>query len=244
MNTGHDGVVGKPVRHWRQGRLAAAGAVALLHLLAGYALIAAFGVALPLPPADSAIKLFDVLPPRASSPPPPPPRIAPPRPERAPAPSGLRATPSPAVAPPPLIPLPAPPPPILVAPVADAGAASSAGAAAIGSGTGAGGEGDGRGGSGDGGYSPPRWLRGEVRGSDYPRGVDTVALGERMTVQFTVRPDGRVSGCTTIESSGSPILDDATCRAIERRYRYEPSRDPEGRPVPSMVVESHRWSRR
>ena len=83
-----------------------------------------------------------------------------------------------------------------------------------------------------------------MRGSDYPRGVDAAALGAKMTVQFTVQPDGRVSGCTAIESSGSTVLDDATCRAVERRYRYEPSRDPEGRPVPSMVVESHRWSRR
>lgn len=231
--------------NWHQSRLTAAGAVALLHLLAGYALVAAFGIALPLPPADSAIKLFDVLPPRVSPPPPPPPApIAAARPKQAPAPPGRKATPSPVVAPPPLVPLLTPPPPILAAPVADIGTASSAGAATVpGPGNGAGGQGEGRGGGGEDGYSPPRWLRGEVRGSDYPRDADRAALGAPMTVRFTVLPNGRVSSCTAIESSGSALLDDATCRAIERRYRYEPSRDSAGRPVPSMVVETHRWSR-
>lgn len=239
-------MVGIPARHWQHSRLTAAGAVGLLHLLVGYALVNAFGIALPVPAADSAIKLFDVLPPPVVRPPPPPAPVdtETPRPKRPPAPPNLKATPSPVVAPPPELPLLTPPPPIVAAPAPGTGAASSAGAAAVaGPGTGADGVGDGSGGGGDGGYSPPRWLRGEVKGSDYPRAAGAAGLGTTMTVRFTVEPSGRVSGCEAIESSDNPLLDEATCRAIERRYRYEPSRDAEGRPVPSMVVESHTWSR-
>jgi protein TonB len=62
-----------------------------------------------------------------------------------------------------------------------------------------------------------------------------------MTVRFTVEASGRVGECAVIESSGNAILDDATCRAIARRYRYEPSRDADGTAVPSTVVEEHTW---
>ncbi len=238
-------MVGNAVQHWQPSRLAAAGAVVLLHLCIGYALLSAFGVALPLPPADRAIKMFDVLPSRVADPSPSPRPVAEPRTARAPAPPNLRATPSPVVVPPPEIPLLTSPPPIIAATVAGDGAMSTAGAAdEVGTGTGAGGEGSGDGGGGDGGYSPPRWLRGEVRGSDYPRAAGSAGLGGKMTVQFTVQPDGRVSNCVAIESSGSALLDEATCRAIERRYRYEPSRDSQGRAVSSSVVESHTWSQR
>ena len=40
---------------------------------------------------------------------------------------------------------------------------------------------------------------------------------------------------------GNDALDDTTCRLIEERFRFDPSRDPQGRPVESMVVENHSW---
>jgi TonB family protein len=66
---------------------------------------------------------------------------------------------------------------------------------------------------------------------DYPG----EALRERQqgTVSFWVRisPEGRVSDCRIIQSSGSPSLDAATCRIIRERARYTPARDAQGRPA-------------
>jgi protein TonB len=37
------------------------------------------------------------------------------------------------------------------------------------------------------------------------------------------------------------VLDETTCRLIEERFRFEPSRDRSGRPVRSRIVENHEW---
>jgi protein TonB len=84
---------------------------------------------------------------------------------------------------------------------------------------------------------PPK---GDVRGvfstDDYP--ADALARGEQGTVlaQLTVDADGRVSGCAIVRSSGSRSLDDATCSIVERRARFDPARDAEGRAVASTYV--------
>jgi protein TonB len=42
-------------------------------------------------------------------------------------------------------------------------------------------------------------------------------------------------------SSGSTDLDNTTCRLILERFRFKPSRDPNGRPVPATIVQNHTW---
>jgi protein TonB len=44
-----------------------------------------------------------------------------------------------------------------------------------------------------------------------------------------------------MKSSGHSELDSTTCRLIEQRFRYEPARDSEGRPVPQVVGWAQRW---
>jgi periplasmic protein TonB len=56
-----------------------------------------------------------------------------------------------------------------------------------------------------------------------------------------VGADGRVFDCEITRSSGSRELDETTCRLIQERFRYEPSRDPSGRPVPATIVQNHIW---
>lgn len=67
---------------------------------------------------------------------------------------------------------------------------------------------------------------------DYP----AVALrGEEQGLvryRIEIGPDGRVSRCTIRSSSGSPALDDATCRIVTRRARFLPARDSDGNAVP------------
>jgi protein TonB len=66
---------------------------------------------------------------------------------------------------------------------------------------------------------------------DYP--ASAVRAGEQGSVGFRIEVDkvGRVSGCTVTASSGSAVLDSATCRIVASRARFEPARDRKGRPA-------------
>ena len=84
-------------------RATSALAVAVVHALIGYALVAGLGFVRPLA-LDEPLKLFDIAPeppppPEEPPPPPPPPRAKAERPQGAPAPPALEARPTPIVAP-------------------------------------------------------------------------------------------------------------------------------------------------
>ncbi|WP_243451145.1 energy transducer TonB [Sphingosinicella sp. CPCC 101087] len=210
---------------------------------------------------EAPLRMFDVLPP----PPPPEPKpVQPPprqesdtrnqrftpREEGGAAPPNLRSQATEVTAPAPVIPLPVTPP-IVAAPRPAAGNDPSSGAAERpGPGTGSGGIGDGSGsgagggGGGGGGYGrvrPPRLIRGGFRDSDFPPGLGEAGIGGTVSVIFTILPDGNVTDCRITRSSGSPALDETTCRIIERRYFFEPSRDESGRPIRSRMTENHSW---
>ncbi|NIJ21635.1 protein TonB [Sphingomonas naasensis] len=227
---------------------AALGAAALTAAL-GYALVAGLALHGGASPGE-ALQLFDIGP---EPPPLPRERLAPhrtPSERRAgkASPPNLRSEPIEIVAPVPVVPLPTPPP-VVAAPIPGVGAAPTAGNADVpGPGTGAGGEGEGRGsggegdGSGDGGAeTPPRWVRGELRDSDYPETAADAGVGGTVGVRYLVWTDGRVRECDITHSSGSPELDATTCRLIQQRFRFRPSRDARGRPVPAVIVENHSW---
>lgn len=233
---------------WRD-RLRAAIPTGVIVAGLGYALVIGLGYAPPLPVPAPALDSFDVTPPA----PPPPPRIQPKkvqthRPRGAAAPPNIRSQATEVVAPPPIVVLPPPPAPVIVAPVAGTGADPSQGASdRPGPGTGAGGIGNGRGsgGSGDGdGYgeeTPPRRIKGRIKDSDYPEAAADAGASGTVQVRYFVNVDGRVSGCVVTQSSGNAALDETTCQLIEQRYRYDPSRDADGRPVRSIIVVNQDW---
>ena len=233
---------------WRD-RLRAAIPTGVIVAGLGDALVRRLGYAPPLPVPAPALDSFDVTPPA----PPPPPRIQPKkvqthRPRGAAAPPNIRSQATEVVAPPPIVVLPPPPAPVIVAPVAGTGADPSQGASdRPGPGTGAGGIGNGRGsgGSGDGdGYgeeTPPRRIKGRIKDSDYPEAAADAGASGTVQVRYFVNVDGRVSGCVVTQSSGNAALDETTCRLIEQRYRYDPSRDADGRPVRSIIVVNQDW---
>jgi len=210
---------------------------------------------------EAPLRMFDVLPP---PPPPepepsrPPPRVESdtqaqrftPREEGGASPPNIRSRATEVTAPEPVVPLPVTSP-LVTAPEPDSGFDPSSGAADVrGPGTGSGGIGDGSGsgagggGGGGGGYGrlrPPRKIRGRFRDSDYPAGIGEAGVGGAVSVIFTILADGNVTDCRITRSSGSPALDDTTCRIIERRYFFEPSRDERGRPIRSRMTENHEW---
>jgi periplasmic protein TonB len=230
-----------------------------VHLLLVLALLAGLGADPILLRPPEAIRLIDLAPPPppAAETIPPPERERSRRPEGAAAPANVESRRTDIVAPEPVIP--PPPQPVAAADRADSGADRTAGAAetpgpgtgsgGIGTGTGSGGRGTGPGGGGDGdgaggGLTPPRRIRGSIRDSDYPRAAGEAGIGGMVSVIYAVEPDGRATHCEITRSSGSRELDSTTCRLIEQRFRFRPSRDRAGRPIRSRIVQDHYWETR
>jgi len=109
-----------------------------------------------------------------------------------------------------------------------------------GSGGGPGGQGAGNG-DGDGG-TDLEWLSGEIRRSDYPGAALRAGIGGRVEFRFTVGVTGRVTACAVTRSSGNAELDATTCRLVMQRFRYRPSTDARGRPIPVVVEGEQDWS--
>jgi periplasmic protein TonB len=225
-------------------------AAAMVCVGVGWALLLGLAVRQGVP-TDDPLSVFEIAPepdrPREKSIPPPK-RSR--RPEGAAAPPNLQAKPTEVVAPEVELVLPPPPSLVLTAPVAGPGAEASAGASdRAGPGTGAGGIGTGFGGGGEGdgdggGWrdeTPPELIRGRLRDSDYPRGLGDEGIGGTVGVRYVVWTDGRVRNCRVTRTSGSGVLDALTCRLIQERFRFRPSRDGLGHAVPAEMVESHSW---
>ena len=54
--------------------------------------------------------------------------------------------------------------------------------------------------------------------------------------RLEVGADGRATRCILLESGGSIAVGPGACRALVRRARYEPARDPRGNPVRSVDI--------
>ena len=220
-----------------------------LHVLLGWALIVGLGVDVART-AQSALATFDILPPPPDPPPPPPvPQVVRQgRPEGRAAPPNIRSKATEIVATPPVVPLPVPPP-VVTAPVAGPGNDASSGATdMVGPGTGAGGIGDGlgSGGEGDGdgsggGDTPPEQIGGSLQGARLPPELEENGFEGSVEVRYIVETNGRASECQIMRSSGNRAIDAATCRQVERAFRFRPSLDGRGRPVPSVMVQRHYW---
>lgn len=168
-----------------------------------------------------------------------------------PSPANLRNKATQVVAPPARLPPLIVPPPVIAAPVANVGSAAQSGATdRLGPGQGAGGigDGDGGGGNGDGAgegdddaVTRPRQIRGRLHFSDLPPDLRETKSGGELRLRYRIGVDGRVSDCRILVSSGRPSLDATTCRLITERFRFKPSRNARGKPVPAIMVETHGW---
>ena len=76
---------------------------------------------------------------------------------------------------------------------------------------------------------------------DYPAAA--IRAGEQGDVGFRldVGSDGRVAQCTVTSSSGSAILDSATCRMLTRRARFTPATDASAMPIEASTTGAIRW---
>ena len=223
----------------RSERLKAAGAVVAVHVALGAAIVTGLNVDTVTTVVER-LRTFDITAPEPPPPPPPPPQQARARDDEGAA--GKKAEPTPVVAPEPKIEIPTKPP-IPAAPVPGTGSASSAGAAASGSGTGAGGSGSGRGGGGNGdfsGYTPARLLS-RIPHREYRRISSGIIPQGSAVITFRVNPNGSVSNCRILRSSGNSGVDQTVCSAAERHMRFSPARDAAGQPVAQDITYTPTW---
>jgi TonB family protein len=66
-----------------------------------------------------------------------------------------------------------------------------------------------------------RYLPLAVTRKDYPKTANRAGVEGRSIVSLHVDTSGKLVGCTTARSSGSPILDQQACRLFRERGRFE-----------------------
>lgn len=81
-----------------------------------------------------------------------------------------------------------------------------------------------------------------ITADDYPLAARRYDQQGQTSVMLTVTTAGRVSACEIALSSGSPVLDVATCRILQSRARFAPGRDRRGRPVVDVYRATVRWA--
>ena len=194
-------------------------AVALLHVLLGYAIITGFAISVVKKIMDplEAVNVKEEAPPPDEPPPPPPkeveipPYVPPPevsvQSEAAPT---ITTQSNVARPEPPVMTPPAPPAPPVAPPAVAPQAATPKG-------------------------------RGNVFSDDDFPSASRAAEEEGVArVAYVVGTDGRVSQCEIVQSSGFKRLDDATCAIIQRRFRFNPATK-DGQPVPERKTQPVRW---
>lgn len=84
-------------------------------------------------------------------------------------------------------------------------------------------------------------LASYVSDEDYPGSA--VRNEEQGTTRFRlgVGPNGHVTECSVVGSSGSSALDSATCRLMRQRARFTPARNSAGEPTSDTVTSAIRW---
>jgi periplasmic protein TonB len=194
--------------------------VALIHVAVGYALITglAYSAAKKLIEHVTTVDVNEPPPPPPETPPPPEPNQPPP-PVAPPPPLNISVTP-PQIQTQPNIPPPMPPA-VIVPPPAPAAPPpprfTPKGASPKG--------------------NPASWATTD----DYPARALREEREGVTRFSVTVGPDGRVQSCTVTASSGTPELDEAACRTIQRRARFNPATDGEGKPTTGTYSNSVRW---
>ena len=201
--------------------------VGVITFLLGWLLVS--GLAIDV--AKKAIQKLDVVdiqepPPPEEPPPPPPPADIPPPQTRVETPAPVVQTNPISVNPAPITPpAPALPPPVIIPPVAPPPPSPPPPPARD--------------------ESRPARPRGNegswVTTDDYPPSALREEAQGVTAVRIGVGPDGRVTSCDVASSSGNAALDQAACRNIQRRARFEPALDREGNPTSGTFTKRVRW---
>jgi len=76
---------------------------------------------------------------------------------------------------------------------------------------------------------------------DYPAAALRAEEQGNVRVTLEVAANGRVTGCTVVESSRSATLDSTTCRILTARARFTPARNAAGEPTTDRIETALAW---
>ena len=79
-------------------------------------------------------------------------------------------------------------------------------------------------------------LRTLFNGDDYPASAQASGAEGTAQATLTIGPDGRVTGCNLIRSTGNGALDSATCNILRRRAKFVPARDSNGNATSDTIT--------
>jgi TonB family protein len=83
--------------------------------------------------------------------------------------------------------------------------------------------------------APSSRIAGSITDADYPASAIRTGAQGLVRVRLTLAPNGAVTGCSILSSSGNSALDATTCALMQRRFRYAPS-------AQTSVEEAVTWS--
>lgn len=89
--------------------------------------------------------------------------------------------------------------------------------------------------------TPPALVSGTITSDDYPARAVRDELEGTTRLAFIVSAEGQIEAVEVIESSGHPILDEASIKALQRRLRYRPAIGEDGEPVRARMEQKITW---
>jgi protein TonB len=79
-----------------------------------------------------------------------------------------------------------------------------------------------------------------VTEDDYPDASRRAGEEGVTGIRVTIGTDGRVTACSVVKSSGFSRLDERACQIAQRRWRFKPATE-NGQPVEETVNRNYRW---
>jgi TonB family protein len=86
--------------------------------------------------------------------------------------------------------------------------------------------------------SPQSWITAD----DYPAAASRAGDAGTARIKLEIDEQGAVSNCVVLQTSGSQLLDEASCTVLRQRAHFIPALDWKGRPVPSNWIQRINWS--
>lgn len=91
------------------------------------------------------------------------------------------------------------------------------------------------------GALPRNAASGWVTTQDYPTADLRAEHQGSVRFRLDIDAQGRVSQCSIVASSGFTGLDEATCKYVSRRARFEPATNADGQPATGSYLGTIRW---
>ena len=86
----------------------------------------------------------------------------------------------------------------------------------------------------------PKGRGNSISTDDYPDASRRAEEEGTVRVRFDITEAGRAENCQVVASSGHTRLDEATCRIVERRFRFNPATEG-GKPVRTSQTQPVTW---